>query len=79
VAPLPGKAPAVLLAERSLPGCLIVDQNGHRFANESADYMSFGQRLLELERSGSRSRRCGSSSTANTATAMSLPQNCFRG
>jgi succinate dehydrogenase/fumarate reductase flavoprotein subunit len=53
VAPLPGKAPAVMLAERSLPGCLIVDQNGRRFANESADYMSFGQRLLELERSGS--------------------------
>jgi hypothetical protein len=53
VAPLPGKAPAVMLAERSLPGCLIVNQNGHRFANESADYMSFGQRLLELERSGS--------------------------
>jgi succinate dehydrogenase/fumarate reductase flavoprotein subunit len=53
VAPLPGKPPAVMLAERSLPGCLIVDQNGHRFANESSDYMSFGQRLLELERSGS--------------------------
>jgi 3-oxosteroid 1-dehydrogenase len=53
VAPLPGKSPAVMLAERSLPGCLVVDQNGHRFANESADYMSFGQRLLELERSGS--------------------------
>ena len=53
VAPLPGKPPAVMLAERSLPGCLIVDQNGHRFANESADYMSFGQRLLELERSDS--------------------------
>lgn len=53
IAPLPGKAPAVMLAERSLPGCLIVDQHGHRFANESADYMSFGQRLLELERSGS--------------------------
>ncbi|HWS93106.1 MAG TPA: FAD-binding protein, partial [Mycobacterium sp.] len=53
VAPLPGKAPAVMLAERSLPGCLIVNQNGQRFANESADYMSFGQRLLELERSGS--------------------------
>ncbi len=52
VAPLPGKAPAVMLAERSLPGCLIVNQNGHRFANESSDYMSFGQRLLELERSG---------------------------
>ncbi|ORA84815.1 3-ketosteroid-delta-1-dehydrogenase [Mycobacterium malmoense] len=53
VAPLPGKPPAVMLAERSLPGCVIVNQDGHRFANESADYMSFGQRLLELERSGS--------------------------
>src|SRR5262249_53136919 len=27
--------------------------HGRRFANESADYMTFGQRLLELERSGS--------------------------
>jgi 3-oxosteroid 1-dehydrogenase len=54
IAPLPGKAPAVMLAERSLPGCLIVNQHGRRFANESADYMSFGQQLLELERSGSR-------------------------
>ena len=52
VAPLPGKAPAVMLAERSLPGSLIVDQNGARCANESADYMSFGQRILELERTG---------------------------
>jgi 3-oxosteroid 1-dehydrogenase len=54
VAPLPGKAPAVMLAERSLPGSLIVNQHGKRFANESADYMSFGQRLLELERAGNR-------------------------
>ena len=54
VAPLPGKAPAVMLAERSLPGSLIVDQNGSRFANESCDYMSFGQRVLDLERSGNR-------------------------
>lgn len=53
VAPLPGRAPVVMLAERSLPGCLIVDQHGHRFCNESTDYMTFGQRLLELERSGS--------------------------
>lgn len=52
VAPLPGKAPAVMLAERSLPGSFIVDQDGHRFANESADYMSFGQRVLDLEASG---------------------------
>lgn len=35
VAPLPGKAPAVMLAERSLPGCLIVDQHGRRFVNEA--------------------------------------------
>ena len=52
VAPLPGKPPAVMLAERSLPGSLIVDASGNRFANESCDYMSFGQRVLELERSG---------------------------
>ncbi|WP_108924299.1 3-ketosteroid-delta-1-dehydrogenase [Mycobacterium montefiorense] len=53
IAPLPGEAPAVMLAERSLPGSLIVNQHGRRFANESSDYMSFGQRVLELERSGS--------------------------
>ncbi|MEE6138475.1 3-ketosteroid-delta-1-dehydrogenase [Mycobacterium sp. 050128] len=53
VAPLPGQPPAVMLAERSLPGSLIVNQHGRRFANESSDYMSFGQRLLELERAGS--------------------------
>ncbi|PND55432.1 3-ketosteroid-delta-1-dehydrogenase [Mycobacterium sp. ENV421] len=52
VAPLPGRAPAVMLAERSLPGSFIVDQNGRRFANESADYMSFGQRILQLENAG---------------------------
>ncbi|QRY47773.1 3-ketosteroid-delta-1-dehydrogenase [Mycolicibacterium boenickei] len=52
VAPLPETAPAVMLAERSLPGSFIVDQDGHRFANESADYMSFGQRVLEREASG---------------------------
>ena len=28
IAPLPGKSPTVMLAERSLPGCLIVDQTG---------------------------------------------------
>jgi 3-oxosteroid 1-dehydrogenase len=52
VAPLPGATPLVMLAERSLPGSLIVDQHGSRFTNEATDYMSFGQRLLELERSG---------------------------
>ncbi len=52
IAPLPGGAPVVMLAERSLPGSLIVDQSGNRFVNEATDYMSFGQRLLERERSG---------------------------
>jgi 3-oxosteroid 1-dehydrogenase len=52
VAPLPGGAPSVMLAERSLPGSLIVDQNGTRFTNEATDYMSFGQCLLQRERSG---------------------------
>ncbi|BBY05842.1 3-ketosteroid-delta-1-dehydrogenase [Mycobacterium noviomagense] len=52
VAPLPGAAPPVMLAERSLPGSLIIDQHGTRFVNEATDYMSFGQRVLERERSG---------------------------
>ncbi|MFC4128405.1 3-ketosteroid-delta-1-dehydrogenase [Nocardia rhizosphaerae] len=50
VAALPGGAPTVMLAERSLPGSFIVDQSGRRFINESIDYMSFGQRLLARER-----------------------------
>ncbi|MGV0791899.1 3-ketosteroid-delta-1-dehydrogenase, partial [Mycolicibacterium sp. XJ1819] len=52
VAPLPGGAPLVMLAERSLPGSLIVDHTGTRFVNEATDYMSFGQRVLERERRG---------------------------
>lgn len=52
VAALPGGAPTVMLAERSLPGSFIVDQTGRRFVNESVDYMSFGQLVLERERAG---------------------------
>ncbi|WP_336880917.1 3-ketosteroid-delta-1-dehydrogenase [Rhodococcus globerulus] len=52
VAPLPSAQPAVMLAERSLPGSFIVDQTGRRFTNESEDYMSFGQRVLGRERAG---------------------------
>lgn len=52
IAPRPGGEPKVLLAERSLPGSLIVNASGERFINESVDYMSFGQRVLEMERSG---------------------------
>lgn len=51
-APLPDAAPAVMLAERSLPGSFIVDQTGRRFINESIDYMTFGQEVLARERAG---------------------------
>ena len=51
-APLPGAEPTVMLAERSLPGCLLVDQTGRRFVNEAIDYMSFGQKVLEREQAG---------------------------
>ncbi|MBY8855123.1 3-ketosteroid-delta-1-dehydrogenase [Nocardia sp. CA2R105] len=51
-APLPGGQPAVMLAERSLPGSFIVDQTGRRFINEATDYMSFGQAVLARERAG---------------------------
>ncbi len=53
----PGSDPKVLLAERSLPGSLIVNQDGERFINESVDYMSFGQRVLALERAGTPVRK----------------------
>jgi succinate dehydrogenase/fumarate reductase flavoprotein subunit len=52
VAALPGADPKVMLAERSLPGSIIVDQTGHRFVNEATDYMSFGQCVLDRERAG---------------------------
>lgn len=51
-AALPGADPLVMLAERSLPGSLLVDQTGQRFVNEACDYMSFGQRLLGREQAG---------------------------
>jgi len=51
-APLPGRQPMIMLAERSLPGSLMVDQTGRRFVNEATDYMSFGQHVLKRERSG---------------------------
>ncbi|MET7879566.1 3-ketosteroid-delta-1-dehydrogenase [Micromonospora profundi] len=50
VAPVGDAAPQVLLAERSLPGSLMVDDTGRRFVNESRDYMTFGQTVLDLAR-----------------------------
>lgn len=50
VAPItPEEGPQVLLAERSLPGSFMVNAKGERFINESVDYMTFGQRVLQLE------------------------------
>ncbi len=43
-----GGAPSVMLAERSLPGSMIVDSTGHRFFNESCDYMKAGQIILGM-------------------------------
>ena len=42
----------VMLVERSLPGSFIVNQDGERFINEATDYMTFGQRIIELEKEG---------------------------
>ncbi|WP_028463583.1 3-ketosteroid-delta-1-dehydrogenase [Nocardia sp. 348MFTsu5.1] len=51
-AALPDADPLVMLAERSLPGSLIVDDSGRRFVNEAIDYMSFGQEVLRRESAG---------------------------
>ncbi|GLY16828.1 3-ketosteroid-delta-1-dehydrogenase [Kineosporia rhizophila] len=50
VAPVGDAAPQILLAERSLPGSLMVDGTGRRFVNESCDYMTFGQATLAQAR-----------------------------
>ncbi|MGW4335905.1 FAD-binding protein [Rhodococcus koreensis] len=50
IAPPVGDLPPVmLLAERSLPGSMIVDGTGKRFFNESCDYMGAGQIMLGLD------------------------------
>lgn len=42
------RAPAPLLAERSLPGSLMVNGSGQRFFNEAMPYMEAGQTILRL-------------------------------
>lgn len=41
--PAPGPQPGALLAERSLPGQIIVNARGNRFMNEAVNYMTAGQ------------------------------------
>lgn len=47
--PLPGPMPGTLLADRSLPGQIIVNQQGQRFMNEAANYMSAGQTMIQQQ------------------------------
>ena len=47
-----GKTPAVMLAERSLPGSLIVDQTGSGSPTKPPTTCPSDRRVLELERSG---------------------------
>lgn len=49
VVPTPGPMPGVLLAERSLPGQIIVNQVGDRFMNEAVNYMTAGQQLIKQQ------------------------------
>ncbi|WP_218189558.1 FAD-dependent oxidoreductase [Pseudomonas sp. PA15(2017)] len=79
-----GEAPKILLAERSLPGSIIVDQHGERFLNEAMDYMSFGQKLLQREQEGKpvgqmwlvfdQANRNGYMLAGSLMPRMSLPQ-----
>lgn len=48
--PAPGKMPAPLLAERALPGSIIVNAGGERFFNEAMSYMEAGQSILGAHR-----------------------------
>lgn len=41
-----------MLAERSLPGSLMIDAEGERFINEATDYMTFGQEVLSRAEKG---------------------------
>lgn len=46
IAPVGDGEPGILLAERSLPGQIIVDGTGRRFVNEALNYMEFGRIML---------------------------------
>jgi 3-oxosteroid 1-dehydrogenase len=48
--PMPDGTASFLVAERSLPFSIMVDQAGHRFTNESASYIDVGHDILERDR-----------------------------
>jgi 3-oxosteroid 1-dehydrogenase len=41
-----------LVWERSMPHCIVVDQEGNRFTNESQSYVDFGHAMLEKNKDG---------------------------
>jgi 3-oxosteroid 1-dehydrogenase len=43
----PGLKPMFMVSERSMPFSLIVDAQGHRFANESESYVDLGHHMFE--------------------------------
>lgn len=49
---MPDGQPAFAVYERSMPGCILVDVHGKRFANESASYIDVGHAMLDLETDG---------------------------
>nr|CAB07543.1 hypothetical protein [Pimelobacter simplex] len=79
VAPLPRGTPQVLLAERSLPGSIMVDGHGRRFINESTDYMTFGQTVLGRDRAGDPVGSMWLVFDSRTATATCSPARSSRG
>ncbi|MCX8149635.1 FAD-binding protein [Thermaurantimonas aggregans] len=46
------------VTERSMPGCILVDQDGFRFANESTSYVDLGHRILEHHRNTGKAIPC---------------------
>lgn len=48
----PDDTPAFAVYERSMPGCILVDPQGKRFANESASYVDVGHAMLALNPGG---------------------------
>ena len=44
----------MILAERSLPGCIVVNGNGERYVNEATAYVNFVHRMYELDEPGCR-------------------------
>jgi 3-oxosteroid 1-dehydrogenase len=71
--PLPG-GPYFCLAERSLPGCALVNGAGQRFVNESAPYVDAVHTMYEGTRRRTRTSPPGWSSTSATGTGT-----CSRG